>query len=252
VIFEGKFNESVFNQTHRLEVVSRRSDDLNEVIRYGRLPFADSPEAIRNWFNETSTGYFAGAYVLRGVKTLLAEVLALTNPVPLVPPRTLEPEFRGKVEGPDTEALARLLSELGIGVQPYMTEAYANSLSTDLRLYKAAEKLQELMPVLEDTDGTRIGGLKAAVAQFFPTLDSLSEEQMKSFTQVLESHKGDGTDFDLAGQCIFALREYINILSTEIGWPVEKSVEFVMGRYVPRITENDEIRIAVIQMHLQK
>jgi len=252
VIFEGKFNESVFNQTHRLEVVSRRSDDLNEVIRYGRLPFADSPEAIRNWFNETSTGYFAGAYVLRGVKTLLAEVLALTNPVPLVPPRTLEPEFRGKVEGPDTEALARLLSELGIGVQPYMTEAYANSLSTDLRLYRAAEKLQELMPVLEDTDGTRIGGLKAAVAQFFPTLDSLSEEQMKSFTQVLESHKGDGTDFDLAGQCIFALREYINILSTEIGWPVEKSVEFVMGRYVPRITENDEIRIAVIQMHLQK
>ena len=75
---------------------------------------------------------------------------------------------------------------------------------------------------------------------------------MGSFTQILENHKGDGTDFDLAGQCIFALREYVNILSTDIGWPVEKSVEFVMGRYVPRITENDEIRIAVIQMHLQK
>jgi len=94
--------------------------------------------------------------------------------------------------------------------------------------------------------------LKAAVEQFFPTLDLLSEEQMNSFTVVLESHKGDGTDYDLAGQCIFALRDYVNILSTEIGWPVETSVEFVMGRYVPRITENDEIRIAVIQMHLQK
>jgi hypothetical protein len=251
VIFEGKFNESVFNQTDRLEVVSRRSDNLNEVVRYDRLPFADNPEAIRDWFNE-STGYFAGAYVLRGVKTLLAEVLALTNPVPLVPPRTLEPEFRSEVEGPDTEALANLLSELGIGVQPYVTEAYAEFLSTDLRLYKAAEKLQGLMPILEETNGTRIAGLRKAVAQYFPTLDSLSDEQMESFTQVLENHKGDGTDFDLAGQCIFALREYVNILSTEIGWPVEKSVEFVMGRYVPRITENDEIRIAVIQMHLQK
>ena len=251
VTFGGKFNESVFNQTQRLEVVSRSSNSLIEVIRFNRLPFAENPEAIRNWFNE-STGSFTGAYVLRGVRTLLAEVLALSNPVPLVPPRTLEPELRGEVEGPDTQALMDLLSELGIGVQPYMTEAYADSLSTDLRLYKAAEKLQKLMPILEDADGTRIAALKAAVEQFFPTLDLLSEEQMNSFTLVLESHKGDGTDYDLAGQCIFALRDYVNILSTEIGWPVETSVEFVMGRYVPRITENDEIRIAVIQMHLQK
>ena len=183
---------------------------------------------------------------------MLAEVLALTNPVPLVPPRPLEPEFRGEVQGPDTEALAQLLSDLGIGVQPYMTEAYADSLSTDLRLYKAAEKLQELMPVLEDVNGIHIAGLREAVAEYFPTLDILSEEQMDSFTQVLTSHKGDGTDFDLAGQCIFALIEYVDILDTDIGWPVEKSVEFVMGRYVPRLTENDEIRIAVVQMHLQK
>jgi len=252
VTFGGIFNESIFNQTQRLEVVSRSSNNLNEVIRFNRLPFAENPEAIRNWFNETSTGYFAGAYVLRGVRTLLAEVLALSNPVPLVPPRTLEPELRSEVEGPDTQALMDLLSELGIGVQPYMTEAYADSLSTDLRLYKAAEKLQKLMPILEDADGTRIAALKAAVEQFFPTLDLLSEDQMNSFTLVLESHKGDGTNYDLAGQCIFALRDYVNILSTEIGWPVETSVEFVMGRYVPRITENDEIRIAVIQMHLQQ
>ncbi|MHC4557945.1 MAG: hypothetical protein ACYTFW_23385, partial [Planctomycetota bacterium] len=101
-------------------------------------------------------------------------------------------------------------------------------------------------------DGTRIAGLRGAVAQFFPSLDILSEEKMDSFAQELASHKGDGTDYDLAGQCIFALTEYINILGTEIGWPVEKSVGFVMGRYVPRLTEGDEIRIAVVQMHLQK
>jgi len=59
VIFEEKFNDSVFNQSQRLEVVSRDSYSLNEVISYDRLPFADDPEAIRNWFNE-STGYFSG------------------------------------------------------------------------------------------------------------------------------------------------------------------------------------------------
>ncbi|HUV67324.1 MAG TPA: hypothetical protein VMW24_25765, partial [Sedimentisphaerales bacterium] len=250
VTLGGKFNESVFNQITRLEVVSRISTTLNEVITYGRLPYADDPEAIRSWF--TSPGSFTGAYVLRGVRVLFAEILALTNPVPLAPPKPLEPEVSGEVEGPDTEALVNLLNELGIGVQPYVTEAYAASLSTDLRLYSAAEKLQQLIPVLEDADGTHVAGLKAATAQFFPTLDVLSEEQMDSFAQELVRHKGDATDLDRAGQCIFALTEYVNILANDIGWPVEKSVGFVMSRYVPRLAEGDEIRIAVIQMQLQK
>ena len=249
VTFGGKFNESVFNQTHRLEVVSRRSTTLNEVVTYKRLPYADEPESIRNWF--TSPGSFTGAYALRG-KEFFAEILALINPVPLVAPRPLELEVRNEVEGQDTDALEKLLNELGIGVQPYVTDAYAASLSTDLRLYSAAEKLQQLIPILEDAGGTRIAGLRTAVAQFFPSLDVLSEENMDSFAQELTRHEGDGTDYDLAGQCIFALTEYVNILGKDIGWPVEKSVGFVMGRYVPRLTEGDEIRIAVIQMQLQK
>ena len=153
---------------------------------------------------------------------------------------------------PTVEALEELLNELGIGVQPYVTEAYAASLSTDLRLYSAAEKLQQLIPILEDADGTGIAALRATVAQVFPSLDALSEEQVSSFAQELVRHKGDGTDYDMAGQCIFALTEYVTILGNDIGWPVDKSIGFVMGRYVPRLTEGDEIRIAVIQMQLQK
>jgi hypothetical protein len=183
-----KFNESIFNQTNRLEVVSRRSTTLNEVITYDRLPYADDPEAIRSAF-AAGGGSFTGAYVLRGVRTLLAEILGLTNPVPLAPPRPLEPEIGGEVEGPDTEALVKLLDELGIGVQPYVTDAYAASLSTDLRLYSAAEKLQQLIPILEDADGTRIAGLRAVAARFFPSLDVLSEEQMYSFAEELARHK---------------------------------------------------------------
>jgi hypothetical protein len=164
----------------------------------------------------------------------------------------LEPEIRGEVEEPDIDALIELLAELGISVQPYVTSAYAESLSTDLRLYKAAEKLQELIPVLEDEYGTRTGGLRASVGQFFPTLDTISEERIAAFGREMERHKGDGSDFDLAMQCISALTEYINILVTQFGWPVETSLEFVMDRYVPRLTEGDNIRIAIVQMYLQE
>jgi len=243
VTFGNTFESSPFNLTDRLEVVSRISDTLEDVIRFDRLPYALNTDVVRSWFD--------GTYVLRG-KQVFAEILALTNPVPLVAPRSLEPEVRDEVQGPDVEALVALLNELGLGVQPYVTDAYAASLSTDLRLYSAAEKLQQLIPILEDPDGTHVAGLKSATAQFFPTLDVISDERMDSFAQELESHKGDGTDFDLAGRCTTALAEYVTILSNDIGWPADKSIGFVMGRYVPRLTEGDEIRLAIIQMQLQK
>jgi filamentous hemagglutinin family protein len=251
VTFEGAFETSTFGPTDRLEVVSRISTSWNEVITVPpRLPHARNPAAIRSAF-AAAGGSFAGAYVLRG-KVLFAQMLALIEAVPWAVPRPLELEMGGEVEGPDTEDLEQLLNELGIGIQPYVTEAFPASMSTDLRLFSAAEKLQQLIPILEDANGTGIAALRATVAQFFPSLDALSEEQVSSFAQELVRHKGDGTDYDTAGRCIFALTEYVAILGNDIGWPVEKSVGFVMGRYVPRLTEGDEIRIAVIQMQLQK
>jgi hypothetical protein len=255
VTLGGNFYGSCFDEDHRLEVVSRISQTLDQVMRDPtafRLPYADNPEAIRNAFS-AGGGRFAGAYVLRGMRASLAKILALTNPVPLATPRPFTVEEEGEIEEPDTDALADLLSELGIGVQPYVTEAYAASLSTDLRLYRAAEKLQKLIPVLEDADGTRAAGLRAATAQFFPRLDDvISDERNDSFARELDRRKGDGTDFDCAGQCIAALVEYVTILSNDIGLPADKSIDFVMKRYVPRLTEGDDIRLAVIQIQLQK
>ena len=252
VTFGDVFRSSDFIQSSRLEVVSRISETMNDVINHGllRLPYADNPNAIRSAF-AAAGGSFTGAYVLRG-KVVFAEILKLIEAVPWPVSRPLELEIGSEVEGPDTEALDKLLKELGIGVQPYVGEAYASSLSTDLRLFSAAEKLQQLIPILEDANGIRIAGLREASAQFFPSLDALSEEQVSSFTEALERHKGDGTDYDAAGQCIFALTEYVTILGSDIGWPADKSIGFVMSRYVPRLTEGDEIRIAVIQMQLQK
>jgi hypothetical protein len=227
-----------------LEVVSRVSNRLDQVIAgppSPRLPYADNLGGITSWFT--------GTYVLRG-KEPLAEVLASIQPVPLVPPTPLEPEIGGDVEGPDMEALEQLLEELGIGVQPEVSRAYRLSLNTDLRLYKAAEKLQRLIPVLDDAEGTRLAALGRLVGEVVPAEDPPTEEQMAVIAQRLAEHVGDGTYYALAGQWIDALAEYVDILATDIGWKTDASVEFVMGKYGSKFGE--DIRTTLfVQMRLQ-
>jgi len=236
--FESSLADARSDNASRLEVVSRISETLAwaelglgpvEESRPGHgenLPHTSDPAALAD-------GIFLGTYVLRGATLLESVVLTMTEPVPLVSPVPLELEERDDMEDLDTEALVALLNELGIGVQPHLTGAYAGSLSTDLRLLGAAEKLQKLILTFEDADGTRAAALGTVVAQFFPTFDSLSDEQMDLFRQELTRHSGDGTDYDLAGQVLSALTTYVGILSTDVGWPMDKSMGFVMGRYIP-------------------
>jgi hypothetical protein len=252
VTFTDGFENSLPGSTvRRLEVISRTSPHLDDVIAFQRLPYADNPSLLAD-------GLYLGTYVLRGRNLLFTQVLKKQEEAPIVPPKLEEPEEQGAVEEPDIEALIALLEELGIGVQPHLARAYRheksgiNTLNTDLRLFKAAEKLQKLMPMLEDSQGKRIVALRVVVGQFFSTLASISDEQMASFRQELVRHVGDETDYDLAGESISALVKYVDILSTDIGWPMDKSMGFVMGRYIPRLTEGDAIRTAVIQMQLQE
>jgi hypothetical protein len=252
VTFTDAFENSLPGSTvRRLEVVSRMSPDLDTVIAFQRLPYADNPSLLAD-------GLYLGTYVLRGKFWVTNQVLSKREEAPIVPPKLEEPEEQGAVEEPDMEALIALLEELGIGVQPHLARAYRheksgiNTLNTDLRLFKAAEKLQKLMPMLEDSQGKRIVALRVVVGQFFSTLASISDEQMDSFRQELARHVGDETDYDLAGQTISSLTGYVEILSTDIGWPMDRSMAFVMGRYIPRLTEGDAIRTAVVQMQLQE
>jgi hypothetical protein len=258
-------NPSMYN-IERLEVVSRISEDLQWAIA-GRGPLSE--ERSDHGFNlphaldpsRIAAGLFRGTYVLRGksrpegfwwLYSNGARLLNWSDAVPLVPPKTEEPEEKAELARPDMDALLRLLTELGIGVQPYMARAYSPWLSTDLRLYKAAEKLQKLVPIVEDSEGTRVAALRQSVSNAFPTTETISEETMALFAQQLSEHKGDGSDYDLAGQCIFALVEYVDVLTTDIGWPTDRSFGFIMDRYVQRLTEGDEVRTVVIQMHLQQ
>ena len=232
VTFKNTFEDSLrlggASDIKRLEAVSRISPDLNYARLNHTLPYADNPAMLAG-------GEFVlsgGVYVLRGTSAgslfSLAKVLDITGPVPLVVPVPLEPEVQGEVEEPDMEAIARLLDELGIGVQPFLARAYRPSLNTDLSLLKAAEKLLRLGPILEDADGTRIAAL-------VPLIRGISEapvpveEQMTSFVQELARQ-------ELAGQWINALVEYAAILNNDIGLPADASVARIMVRYGGKLT----------------
>jgi hypothetical protein len=174
-------------------------------------------------------------YVLRGEDggvIDLAWVLGGSSPVPLVPPKPLELEEQGEMEEPDMEAIAQLLDELGIGVQPFLARAYRPSLNTDLNLYKAAEKLLRFKTILEDAEGTRIAAVGSLI-QGIAEAPIPTEEEMISFVQELANQ-------ELAGQWINALTEYATILNNEIGLPADDSVATVMRIYVnPKLPDEE-------------
>ena len=244
----------------RLEVVSRYSQDL--AMARGadqsyvlRLPRADNPRSLAG----EQFVLYGGVYALRGTSDgmllTLAEILALVGPVPLIPPIHLEPENRGEVEEADAEALMQwLVEELGeTAAQVYLARAYPPSLNTDLRHpYKEVERLRNFAAILKDPGGTHIAALGRVVNEFVSPSVPPSEEQMASIAEAFALHSNDGTHYATAGQWLDALAEYVGILNTKIGWPADKSIAFVMGKYSTAITEASDVSVvAFIQMHLE-
>ena len=220
--FENSLVDLRADNVEWLEVVSRNSPDLETAIGPPlKLPHTDNLENI-------ASGLYDGTYVLRGKFWWSTEVLGVREAVPLALPKLVEPEVQGEVEEPDMEAIARLLDELGIGVQPFLARAYRPSLNTDLSLIKAAEKLLRLAPILEDADGSRIAALVPLIRGISETPVPV-EEQIASFVQALSGQ-------ELAGQWINALAEYAAVLNNEVGLPANDSVARVMVRYGGKLT----------------
>ncbi|HUW19630.1 MAG TPA: hypothetical protein VMW16_10040, partial [Sedimentisphaerales bacterium] len=239
---------TAFNTTNWLEVVSRISTTLDPEVIAGppapRLPYASDPDAIKSWYQ--------GTYVLRG-KTPLAEVLGSVVPVPLVPPTPLEPDIIREVEEIDETALMQwLAAEFNEPeIQTYVADAYPQMLSTDLRPYKAAERLRNWALMLEDTEGTQVAALAQAVSEVVPPDQPPDELQMAELARRFAEHVGDGTHYALARQWLDALTEYVGILNTEIGWAADRSVTFAVRKYASGLGE--DVRVPMfVQMHLER
>jgi hypothetical protein len=193
-----------------------------------RLPHADNPDNLADGKFILSGGVYALRGTPDGMMFSLAQILKLTQPVPLVVPMPLEPEVRGEVEEPDIEALLALLVQLGVGEQPELARAYPESLNTDLRLYKAAERLIRLAAVLQSPE--RVAALDAIVVEVWQSVDvPLTAEQTAVLAQRIE-------DSAVARPWLAALTDFVDIMTTMVGRSYEDSTASVMSTYViPRI-----------------
>jgi hypothetical protein len=171
----------------------------------------------------------------------------------------------GQIEGAELANLQWLAEELGLCegdmseeeqsrcqelTQAYLAGAFLQA--TDLRPHQAASQLRLLAELLHDTDGTRIAALGLVVEEFVDAPVPPSEEQISLIATALGEHTNDGTHYAAAGQWLDGLSEYVVLLNTEIGWPKNECVAFVMGKYCTAVTESGDVRVvAFIQMHLE-
>ncbi|MHC4616844.1 MAG: autotransporter outer membrane beta-barrel domain-containing protein [Planctomycetota bacterium] len=252
-----------------LEACSRITRSLTEAEAKGSIPYADEPETVESWIG--------GRYILRGDSPVEAIVLqdqpVIIRRPPLasealstVPPASPDLGDIGRIEGAEFGNLQWLAQELGLcegdqrgedeGFCQEITQAYlagAFLQSTDLRPYRAANRLRDLADLLHDADGSRIAALVQVVNEFVPAPVPPSDEQMTLIVSAFEQHVNDGTHYAAAGQWLDALTEYVGILSAEIGWPADESVAFVMGKYCTPVTEGGHVGVAAfIQMHLER
>ena len=254
-----------------LEACSRVTTSLAQAAGTGSLPYANDQEAMADLID--------GAYVLRGSSFVEAPVLHGEIETPSLPRRTptqaeasstVLPAVPQIVEAVEVGATVSdniqwLGEELGLCegdqqgedenrcqeiTQAYLAGAFLQA--TDLRPHQAATQLRELAGLLHDTDGSRIGALGRVINEFAQPEVPPSPEQFASIGQAFALHANDTTHYAVARQWLDALAEYVVILMGEIGWPADKSIEFVMGKYGPTVTGPGDVSVtAYIQMHLE-
>jgi len=273
--FGADFIDSL-DEIDRLEVCSRRSTTLAFAQMYDTLPYADNkamfPGPGQYFLRGETTDVGTGAWELRENPLVdepqtpqlpLREIVQASN---VDPPSTPEIENAGQMIGNRSfDDIQWMANELGLCdgdqkgedenlcqeiSQAYLAGAFLQS--TDLRPYRAATRLRDLVEILHDDDGTRIAGLVRTVNEFSQPDMPPSPEQFALIAQSFTDHNNDGTHYAAAGEWLDAMMEYVAILNTDIGWSEDESIAFVMGKYGTSITEAGDVSVAAfVQMHLE-
>ena len=225
-IFEGSM--SSLNSTHGIEVVSRDSGSLTIAKGGDWLPYVNDPDSIKSWFD--------GDYVLRGGR-VLAHVLAFVEAYQPVALTSFDLEEEEDIQYADLEGSLQLLVDEGFideeNVQTYLDAAYSKMYATDLRPYKAAEKIKNYIPILADEGGTRLANLGALVNKHIASDDAIpSAEQYDSIVAELYSQD---VQWAAAKEWLDAVVDTAGILTTEIGQPRDVTIANLTEIYLPEI-----------------
>ncbi len=205
------------DKTSRLEVVSRTTQTVDQAVDKKTLP-----HAVEARGDEAPSWFQGEQYVLRGKP--VAEVLAKVGPVPLVPPLPTELEARSDVEESDTEELMLWLEEEGIA--PYLAEADPRTLSTDIRLIKAAKRLRDSAEILENTPSDQVEILAQILDR---NMQSSMHVTQTDGRQIKVWHRDDAVIAVLNGEWARALVCYVQTCADEFYMPYDHAVNLCTG-----------------------
>jgi len=136
-----------------------------------------------------------------------------------------------------------LADELGVGVDIQVVVANAYAYSTDCQPCDAAARLQEAARILADEDGAYLAAMLAVFNELAPTGAPFTPEMGTTIATAF-SGAAEGSQYASVAEYVDAFVQYIAILDTELGSPVEDSVAFVMGRYGTGITAGENSNLA--------
>ena len=168
-------------------------------------------------------------------------------PVPVVPYMQPAPGLQGEeIEISGCPALVQwVASELGTDesqIQVWM----ANSLASDrgIPACDACANLKEAATVLKDADGTRVAALAQVISQYASSTAPPTEEQMASIADAIANDIQGNSQYAAAGEYLDALAKYVGILSSEMGFTADESIQFATDNYVGQLAEGEDMGVA--------
>jgi len=115
------------------------------------------------------------------------------------------------------------------GIAPYLAEADLRTLSTDIRLIKAARRLRECTNIFKSTTSDQIDILVRILDEHVDEPEHIAQVNGK---RVMVWHRNDAVMAVLSGQWAGALVEYVQTCTNEFYMPYERAANLCIGKYV--------------------
>ncbi|MHC4570451.1 MAG: two-partner secretion domain-containing protein [Planctomycetota bacterium] len=139
-----------------------------------------------------------------------------------------------------------LAAAMEVGIMPETIQVAignALALNPNIQPCEACETLVDAASILRDEDGSRMAAMVQTFNALAPADAPFTPEMATSIAMAFEG-AAEGTQYASVMEYVDAFVQYVAVLDTELGSPVEDSVAFVMGKYGAGITESDNANIA--------
>jgi filamentous hemagglutinin family protein len=136
-------------------------------------------------------------------------------------------------------------AELGTdkkNVQIWMANALASA--RDIQPCDACANLMSAATILKDVDGTRVAALAQVINEFASSTAPPTEEQMASIADAIANDIEGNSQYAAAGEYLDALAKYVGVLTSEMGFSADESIQFATDNYASQLAEGENVGVA--------